>query len=466
MFLKHIIPKAAQGGSLPAANGQLGQCLLLAVLLHLWLVLMLGNATGTAKPGDGVWGRLNVTLAGNKGETGKAAAQPLPPLPEVSPGPPGQAKQQRYGGRVRPQDDPARRAPRPTTPGAAEVGPWRAERVEAPSSAEAAQAGEVAKTAEVAELAQALPSPAPLQMAAPAAQQALTRLKSKPVTGLDSPPVAPQLLDQLPLPQARVRVMEAAPVVPLARAKAEAIERVGPLPSAPRPASRLTPALIAATPQPALPQFKPDSLPALAAPAAPSEPPAASAAPIVESAPAPPAPLAPPAEPVNKQMAAPPALLSRQERKEVQALSANSPAQNATQTQAVAPLAAMAASAVSVSNAPAATPSLVSAVPSPGTPEAGPRLGQDVATPASAAAKPPPLNLNLPRPRGGELSSRGSSGVLQLLPTPPEQKSKLTQDMEKAAREDCRKAYGEQLGLLAVVPLALDAAKGNKGCRW
>lgn len=65
------------------------------------------------------------------------------------------------------------------------------------------------------------------------------------------------------------------------------------------------------------------------------------------------------------------------------------------------------------------------------------------------------------------MSSRGSSGVLDLLPTPPERKSKLSEDMEKAAREDCRKAYGEALGLLAVVPLALDAAKSNnKGCRW
>jgi len=37
--------------------------------------------------------------------------------------------------------------------------------------------------------------------------------------------------------------------------------------------------------------------------------------------------------------------------------------------------------------------------------------------------------------------------------------------MEKSARDDCRKAYGQQLGLLAVVPLAADAAK-NKGCKW
>jgi len=37
--------------------------------------------------------------------------------------------------------------------------------------------------------------------------------------------------------------------------------------------------------------------------------------------------------------------------------------------------------------------------------------------------------------------------------------------MEAAAKKDCRKAYGEQMGLLAVIPLALDAARKN-GCKW
>jgi hypothetical protein len=173
-----------------------------------------------------------------------------------------------------------------------------------------------------------------------------------------------------------------------------------------------------------------------------------------------------------KQMAAP-TELSRQVRSDVKLMTPAPPAQSA----ALAPLAATAASAVTVPSAvpaPAAiatatatipAPGLVPALSSPGSPEAGPRLGQDVATPASTPAKPPPLNLTLPRPRGGELSSRGSSGVLQLLPAPPERKSKLSEDLEKAAKEDCRKAYGEA-GLLAVVPLVLDAAKSNKGCRW
>jgi len=101
-----------------------------------------------------------------------------------------------------------------------------------------------------------------------------------------------------------------------------------------------------------------------------------------------------------------------------------------------------------------------------GAPDAGAQQGHDVATPPSTSASAPKLNLDLPRQqRGGELARRNSSSMLQLLPQPPEVKSKLSEGMEKSARDDCRKAYGQQLGLLAVVPLAADAAK-NKGCKW
>jgi hypothetical protein len=68
------------------------------------------------------------------------------------------------------------------------------------------------------------------------------------------------------------------------------------------------------------------------------------------------------------------------------------------------------------------------------------------------------------RPRGGAISAQGGSGLLQMLPHPPEAKSKLAEDIEKAAKPDCRTAYGG-LGLLAVVPLAADAVR-DKGCRW
>jgi len=100
-----------------------------------------------------------------------------------------------------------------------------------------------------------------------------------------------------------------------------------------------------------------------------------------------------------------------------------------------------------------------------GAPDAGVQQGHDVATPPSASASAPKLNLELPRPQqGGELSRQGSRNLLQLMPHPPELKSKLSESVEKAARDDCRKAYGNA-GLLALVPLTVDAAK-DKGCKW
>ena len=38
------------------------------------------------------------------------------------------------------------------------------------------------------------------------------------------------------------------------------------------------------------------------------------------------------------------------------------------------------------------------------------------------------------------------------------------EDIEKAAKTDCRQAYAS-MGLLAAVPLAFDALR-DKGCRW
>lgn len=375
------------------------QCLTLALLLHVWLVLMFGNATGTARPGDGVWGRLNVSLSGSsKSKLDSAPSQGRQPAQaELSEGPIGKARQQRFGGSVRPLEA-ASTKPKPTTPGAAELGRWREQR--APS----------ARPAE------------PPHEAAPQVLRTLTAAPPQPsaiaaIGGLATP-AAPALIDQAPLPSATVRVMEdAAPAAALTRSK---------------PANLASP-LSAASPQP---------LATIAA------------EPVVAPEP-------------TKLLAAP-AELGRQEKSEVTAL---------TPTTAAPPLAALAASAVAapaqasrtlpatpVSTALTSLVPSVPALPQPGAPEAGPRLGVDVATPASTDPNRPRLNLNLPR--GGELSSRGSSGVLQLLPAPPERKSKLSEDMEKAAKEDCRKAYGEKVGLLAVVPLALDAARSNKGCRW
>jgi hypothetical protein len=109
---------------------------------------------------------------------------------------------------------------------------------------------------------------------------------------------------------------------------------------------------------------------------------------------------------------------------------------------------------------PAAAPRL----PENTGPDAGPRTGADVATPPSAAASRPRLNLELPRPRGGEIARQQSRGVLELLPQPPERKTKLEEDIAKAARKDCRTAYAGA-GPLAVAPLLADAVR-DKGCKW
>jgi hypothetical protein len=105
-----------------------------------------------------------------------------------------------------------------------------------------------------------------------------------------------------------------------------------------------------------------------------------------------------------------------------------------------------------------------------GAPDAGTRLGRDVATPPAAPASaanrtPPPLNLNYVRPRGGELSRHSSTGLLPVLPRPPEAVDKLARDVKKAGKEDCKDAYAGA-GLLAVLPLAADALRKDGGCKW
>jgi hypothetical protein len=103
----------------------------------------------------------------------------------------------------------------------------------------------------------------------------------------------------------------------------------------------------------------------------------------------------------------------------------------------------------------------------PGTPsgDAPPRdatLGLDGAPLPAQPSSPPPLNLGLPRP--GTAPGQPARGLLPVVPPPPSAKSKLADDIEKAAKKDCRTAYSG-MGLLAVVPLARDSVKDN-GCRW
>jgi hypothetical protein len=140
-----------------------------------------------------------------------------------------------------------------------------------------------------------------------------------------------------------------------------------------------------------------------------------------------------------------------------------------------------AAASVTASSTPSSTPSAPTtattsaSVPSPlppvanaqgGAPDAGTQRGHDVATaPSQAASAPPRLNLQLARQRGGELSRGLGSGVLAVMPRPPELESKLGEQIRKSAKADCRQAYAGA-GLLAVVPLAVDAARSDSQCNW
>ncbi|MBI5258746.1 MAG: hypothetical protein HY855_19735, partial [Burkholderiales bacterium] len=102
--------------------------------------------------------------------------------------------------------------------------------------------------------------------------------------------------------------------------------------------------------------------------------------------------------------------------------------------------------------------------PLAGAPDAGPRLGHDIATPPALPPSAPRLNLDLVPSRGAPIAGQATRGVLQLLPQPPDRKTKLAEEIEKAGKRDCRTAYSA-MGLAALVPLAIDAAR-DKGCKW
>ena len=82
--------------------------------------------------------------------------------------------------------------------------------------------------------------------------------------------------------------------------------------------------------------------------------------------------------------------------------------------------------------------------------------------PAPPGAASAPLRLDLPT--NGPMSPRRAVGLLPLLKPPADKEGKLEKDIDKAKRADCRDAHSES-GLLAVVPIAIDAISG-KGCKF
>ena len=394
----------------------LTKCVALALLLHVWLVLLLGNAPGgTAQQGQGVWGAINITLRGPA--TAGVTSVPVPAVPSTPQ--PGDAVLQRLGGAVRSAEP----LPEPN-PGAARLG----------EAAPRVVPG-------VAPLPDAPAPAAPLVV--PAAPVAIPAPPGRVQEERAAPPPPPLPLPPLPAP-------------PLAEpAAAEGILTAPALRSAPalQPALPSTPSLSSAAALPTLPA--PDAVIATPQPerqlVSPlTQPPsAAAAAPLPRLA----------AQPALPELVAPAALADMPP--------AERRLQAAPQPSAPAVQPALARPA-ELPPLPVLTPVVVPGAgsPMPYAADAGAQVGHDMATPPAAAASAAPrLNLELSRPRGSELSRFGSRGVLPVLPRPPERDEKLAREIEKAGKTDCRNAYAGS-GPLAVIPLALAALRKDGGCKW
>lgn len=396
----------------------LWQAVLLAGLLHLWAALLLGSVPpGSALPGQGVWGAINLRLQA----PGDALADPALRQAEAqaslpATGPAGHAAATRWGGAVRAE------SPVPTAaPGAARFGDW------APVPAVGATSSGLPATA-----------------LAEAPMAALDKLPSLPALAERPDPPRLQVPPAIsPVPQAALPSLPAAPAASLlplpALPSATALESpLAQLPAQPvlslsAPSAALTPLTsTAAAPSADLPLALPE-LPAMQAPDT-----------LLPTAPR-------LATPVQAEAA-----LLQQTADEAAAAFTAAELPSLPQLQGTATLPASDADDV------ASTPTSPAA---PGRPDAGTRTGADIATAPSAPASAPRLNLQLPRSRGGELSRLGSAGVLAVMPRPPELKSTLASEAEKSGHADCRTAHA-RMGLLAVVPLVADALKAEGGCRW
>lgn len=507
----------------PPDPRHLQRCLLLAVLLHIWLVLVFGNATGTAAPGQGVWGSLTVKLLGRSG--GAAGAPPGEPVPEWRDnGAAGDGAQQRQGGQVRPAAPPA------TETGAAELGRWNPREV-APEAARTDEPSTAAPSTATLDLPEGfkpierenLTTPAPRSPPQPTPQPTLQpmpsaelpapvgRLEARPEAAVTALPAAanlrtparpadlPALSRELPteLPAAVNRLEAVAAPARSATLPRPADLRTAPAPAAvpppsadlPAPVRRLeapVPAGVAAALPRAAELRAPPAPAGLTLPTATALPAAVqrleapatggTVAPLARASDLRPAPAAPAAASTLTGSPDLPAPVRRLESADsgggaVAPLQPAGPSRSALPAPTAAPLSELSGALPGEVNAPpgptrgdpTADP-FAAPKASAGSPDAGSRLGADMAVPPSAAASAPRPPLNLSLPRGGDIAARRGPGLIDLLPQPPERKSKLEQSIEDATNKDCRKAYSNA-GILAAIPLAVDAARG-KGCKW
>ena len=400
----------------------LTKCVALALLLHVWLVLLLGNAPGgTAQQGLGVWGAINVTLRGPVRDGPPSVV--LPPVPAPANTQPGDAPMPRWGGAVR-----AAGPPPAAQPGAARLGET-APRMAVPAPAATIEAPAVPV------------APAPVLPPAPPARPG--RVVQEQAAPAPLPPAVEAVREPAPDP---------APAPATATATATATAPAPATATATTPATAPAPAAAEAQLSARALRAAPALQPAIVPTTPPLLPPPALALPAIAAAPA----LAD-APPVLRQLQAP---------AQAAAAAVQPPLPRSSDLPPPPTLAPAAVPGASLPTARAATPALQGVPHAPGAVDAGAQVGHDVATPPAAAASATPrLNLQLSRPRGGELSRYSSTGVLPVLPRPPERDEKLAREIERAGKTDCRNAY-TGMGPLAVIPLALDAVRKDGGCKW
>ncbi len=437
----------------PIAPPSLLQFVVLSMLLHMLLVLLFGTSNyGGVRRGDGLLGSLDVSLRYLTSEQGSGFT--------IAPGAdtqlPGAALLRRLEGLPAPVPTPSvhpdaasTAAPSPPTSGAPPE-PASAATPPTPPAGESVPEAALSVRPPPAEALPRLDLNAPIEVDKPID---VPPVITPPVAAPPREPVLPPMQPLERIAPARIERM-APPVdvrpreIPVAPAKVEH-EPVAPVDVKPRePPTPLPVPLERIAP----PQIERQSAPAVELPAQRQTPvettPAPRVAPSVEreSAPAPPR-----SEAIEKAPA-----------RDIPAPAVIAPGRPAAQ---------------------ATTPSSAPATPRGEPAKAGeqPRLrlgAPDVDDevfrsrrdapmgPADAGAAPPGITGEAMRKRVREIASEGSGsrGVLNLVPPPPERKDKLAEDIAKAAKPDCRTAYGG-LGLLAVVPLVASSV-GNGGCNW
>jgi hypothetical protein len=461
--------------SFAADQPTLSQFVLLSMLLHVLLIVLFGNPTGSGgRRSEGWWGPLDVTLRSLSPETGsratvlpggekRASDELLRRLRNAAEAPPIE--------RVTPEQTeralaaPVELAPRvPTVPSARlePLVPRPIEREFAPPVELPARSIPVTPYAPLERIA----PPGARRELAPAREVPRREIPAAPTAPLERvapPQVQRELAPPLALPPVAVPTAPSAPLEGVATPQVQR-ELAPPvaLPPVAVPAAPSAPLEGVATPQVQRELAPPVALPPAAVPAAPSAPLEGVATPQVQRELAPPVVLPPAAVP-----AAPSAPLERIAPSGIERSLA--PPVDVRSPVASPPLDTSPSRGAS---APASIPTQpqIESIPSPrfGSPRGEGEIFKP-RTDVGAPAEEPRIDLDAARRKAAReiVSEDAGSRRVFAIPSPPpvEKKSKAAMAMEKALKPDCRTAYAN-LGLLAVPALLASAVADDGGCRW